>query len=106
MVTGEQVHSIGLSFILPLGSNLTCPMSHSTLDLRATGLIPTTTHYVTRRGSSLSAGTTTLDFAKLRMFFILAYSACFLIFLEMIFDPQTALRASSVEEERVEDGKA
>ena len=86
---GEAAFIGGLSFVLPYGSNLTLPMSRATLELIESRKMPTTEKYLRTFGECNFYSTISLSFTKFKVFFMLAFSVCFLLFIEMIFDPQT-----------------
>lgn len=100
--TGEPFFEGGTSFVLPRGSNFTQSMSNETLILKAQGLLPSIQEYLRTETSCRLSTSPVLTFKKLRLFFLLAYAVCFVIFLEMMLDPQTIKRRSG--ENDIEQG--
>lgn len=88
--TGKPLMAGGLSFVLPRGSNWTMPLSAETLQLRQENAFPTLNSYLSRNEDCNFRNKPSLSLKRLQLFFFIAYAACFVIFLEMIFDPQTA----------------
>lgn len=87
---GKALLTGGLSIVLPRGSDLTTPLSNATLQLHQDKSIPTLAQYFSRGDVCSVSTSSSLSLGRLYIFFIMAYGACFLIFLEMILDPQTA----------------
>lgn len=90
--TGEPFFEGGTSFVLPLKSNLTAIMSNATLQMRAEGSLPSLQVYLREEYSCKMSNNPVLSFEKLKVFFLLAYGICFVIFLEMILGPRSARR--------------
>lgn len=88
VMTGDLCFSGGSSFLLPRGSNLTRPMSKATLEMNQAGSLPTIEKHVRSGGQCRTNQHKTLTLKQLRLFFIFAFVACFLLLLEMILDPQ------------------
>lgn len=89
MKTGDAVFSAGQAFVLPKDSNRTAALSKATLYLLAQAQIETLDEYFQRRGICRErTGLVGISLRKLRFFFLAAYFICFLLFLEMVFDPQ------------------
>lgn len=95
VATGKPLMAGGLSLILPPGSKWTRQFSAETLRLRQENAVPSVEEYQAQRHVCELSGAPTLTLGRLYIFFIMSYGACFLIFLEMILDPQTAPRHSS-----------
>lgn len=95
VITGDPFYSTGLSMVLPKGSQWTEIMSDATLKLTETGSIPTIKDLIARTGLCKNDTDTVLTFDKLRIFFIMAYVVCALLFLEMVIDPQSAFSKTS-----------
>lgn len=88
VVTGRPFFEGGLSFVLPKGSNFTAEISNVTLQMKAGGSLPSLEDTLRGQGSCRQSTDPVLTFEKLRTFFFLAYSACVVLFLEMVMDPQ------------------
>lgn len=88
-IAGRPFAEGGLSFILPKGSEYSESLRKATLELRSEGQIDSLEDHFERKGKCHLSSSPRLSFAKLKTFFILAFVAVFLLFLEMVFDPQT-----------------
>lgn len=105
--TGSGFYDGALSFVVPKDSPLTEPFNRATLALRNQDAIPTIEEYLNRDGVCENISPPVLDFKKLQIFFYLAFGSCVLIFIEMIVDPQAALKSDqNGEQEDVEEEKA
>lgn len=101
--TGAPFFGGSLSFVLPLGSELTKDFDSATLRLRNQDMIPTVESYLDRDGRCSTQKSALLTFRKLKLFFIFAFGACLVILAEMIIDPQQALKAKPRAEEEEDD---
>lgn len=97
VTTGKPFFFGALSFVLPLGSDLKTILDKATMKLRSNDAIPTFGDYVKKHGECSNPSSGSLGFKRLRVFFIVTYSVCLLIFLQMVFYPQ--------EPKRTEDGQ-
>lgn len=87
---GKPFFNTGLSFVLPKGSPYLDELSRATLALRNHDSIPSPDQYISRQVESCQFQNRPLiSLRKLRIFFILSFAVVFVIFLEMIFDPQS-----------------
>lgn len=93
--TGEPFVEDGVSFVLPRESPYTLEMSNATSQLKAEGALPNFLEYLRAREQCSLKGNPTLDFKKLRIFFFVAFVVCFVIFVEMVVDPQKAVSGST-----------
>lgn len=78
----------GISFILPWNSSLTSKFGNATIELRGDGNLPALDDYAKDHAHCSHSSETVLTFRMLAAFFISAFVACALIFLEMVLDPQ------------------
>lgn len=89
---GKPVLWGGNAFVLPLNSSLYEELGRVTLDLREEGKLKTIDEYYAKRGECAEVDGTALDFQKLKVFFILAFSSCFVVFVSMVIFPQSEPR--------------
>lgn len=87
--TGEPFFEGGISYVMPKGSPLTPMLSNATLKLKVEGALPSVLEYLGRNDKCILRNDPTLSFSRLRIFFFVAFGVCFLVFLEMVIDPQT-----------------
>lgn len=79
----------GIAFILPKNDpDLASIFANATIGLRGDGNLTGLDAYVQNHGHCSHSSETVLTFRMLAAFFISAFVACGLIFLEMILDPQ------------------
>lgn len=88
VTTGKPFLRRGVSFILPPGSNNSAELRMTTLGLQELGRLKTMDDHFEARGTCSSSDKPELSFQRLRVFFIIAFAACIILFLEMVFDPQ------------------
>lgn len=92
ILTGEPLSRGGSSFLLPRGSRLTRIMSIATLNMQTSGRISSLEEYYKEKHRQCESNIhSSLTLPKLKIFFISAFSACFLIFLGMVLYPQQAI---------------
>ena len=84
--TGKPFFTSGGSFLLPKGSPLSLEFGNATLALKKRGALRTLEQYFEDRGLCSVDDPIVITFSRLRLFFILAYSAGFFMFLVIIFD--------------------
>lgn len=87
-MTGEMCIRTGASFLLPRGSNLTEPMARETLRMSTAASIPGAEQFM--KAKCAEGGPASLSLKQLFLFFMVAFGACFVVFLVMILDPQGA----------------
>lgn len=105
VLTGEPFIEDTVAFVLPRRSPLTLKMSNATLQLRAEGALRSFQEYLPNQEQCSLRSSPKLTFTKLRIFFFVAFSVCFLVFLEMVIDPQTAVSESAHDDsEKSSDG--
>lgn len=106
-LAGRPFSEGGLSFILPKGAEYFEPLRKATLELRSESEVDSLDDYFEKKGKCEMSSSPQLTFTKLKTFFILAFVAVVLLFLEMVLDPQTVSRKGSGEEEKdVEETEA
>eukprot|EP00178_Gracilaria_changii_P024971 TRINITY_DN758_c0_g1_i10.p2 TRINITY_DN758_c0_g1~~TRINITY_DN758_c0_g1_i10.p2 ORF type:complete len:205 (-),score=35.07 TRINITY_DN758_c0_g1_i10:368-982(-) len=88
VIVGEPVISDGLSMLLPIGSNLSEVMGRTTVELRANQTEAPLRQYLNKFATCDRDTDSILSFAKLRFFFIIAFSFGGLIFVAMVLIPQ------------------
>lgn len=86
--TGKPAMISQQGFIVPLNSSLTRPLSLGTLWLSQLNMLKTLDQFYTERGPCIVPMKSTITMEKLKIFFISAFSLCFIILLIMIFGPQ------------------
>lgn len=86
--TGEPFFEDAVSFVLPKGSPYTLEMSNATLQLKAEGELKSFLEYLRTQEKCPLKSSPTLTFRKLRIFFFVAFAVCFVVFVEMVVDPQ------------------
>lgn len=89
---GEEFFEGGPAFILPRGSDYTRTMTEATEQLRIHGLLPKLEDFYHGRQKCESNNSPKITFRKLHVFFFVIYGACFLLFMEMVLDPQTSVK--------------
>lgn len=89
---GRPFYANGVSCVLPRNSSLTAAFDNATMQLRTEDVIPTMDSIANEGGNCESKFSTSLNFKRLQVFFYMAFGASFLIFLEMILDPQAPLK--------------
>lgn len=89
ITTGKPMYWDGGSFIIPRGSDLVIPISKATVELRELGKLESLDEFFNKRGGCHMPSSAVLSYDKLRLFFILSYGACFVLFIIMLIDPQT-----------------
>eukprot|EP00177_Eucheuma_denticulatum_P008094 GFKZ01014752.1.p2 GENE.GFKZ01014752.1~~GFKZ01014752.1.p2 ORF type:complete len:215 (+),score=14.08 GFKZ01014752.1:1374-2018(+) len=92
VLTGEHFLEGGCGFTLPFRSPLTETMTNATLQLRSEGALPTLTSYLQRFGPCTVLIDPILTFARLRLFFFLAYGVCAFMLLTIVFVPRNSVR--------------
>eukprot|EP00178_Gracilaria_changii_P022955 TRINITY_DN686_c0_g1_i7.p1 TRINITY_DN686_c0_g1~~TRINITY_DN686_c0_g1_i7.p1 ORF type:complete len:435 (+),score=41.75 TRINITY_DN686_c0_g1_i7:356-1660(+) len=98
VIVGEPIFTGGLSMLLPLGSNLTEPMSLATLSLQANQTVPSLSRFFRALPRCNAEVNTTLNFEKLRNFFFITFSFVGFIFLTMLIIPQRDSAANGIRE--------
>lgn len=101
-LTGRKFTEGGLSFVLPKGSEYFTPLRKATLELQGEMLIDSLDRYYEKNGQCILSGSPRLTFSKLKTFFVVAFVAIILLFLEMVVDPQTNSRGATRNEEEGE----
>lgn len=94
--TGQPFFEGSVSFVLPRGSPWTDKLSNATLQLKVEGALPSLQEYFENKDKCTLQNDPTLTFQKLRIFFFVSYAVCFLIFLEMVIDPQSVRKEPEV----------
>lgn len=95
LYTGKPSFLSRQGFILPRNSQYTSVLSRDTLKLAEMDKLATIEQFYDSRGACSSPTESTITMGRLKLFFISAYIACFIIFIEMILDPQEPSRAQS-----------
>lgn len=87
--TGKTSFPNRQGFILPKGSPWTDELSTEVLKLAMRDKLLSLDEYYEREGECIiHPATSSLSIRKLSLFFIMSYVTCFLLLLEMVFDPQ------------------
>jgi len=97
MTTGEPFFTGGMSYILPLNSNMTSSFSEATLDLRSEDALYTLRQFYSKRGLCSVPSDISLTVRRLRVFFLMAFGAILVIFLLMVGDPHGIKREVNLE---------
>eukprot|EP00178_Gracilaria_changii_P028186 TRINITY_DN971_c0_g1_i3.p1 TRINITY_DN971_c0_g1~~TRINITY_DN971_c0_g1_i3.p1 ORF type:complete len:416 (+),score=44.43 TRINITY_DN971_c0_g1_i3:414-1661(+) len=88
VIVGEAIRDGSLSMLLPIGSNLTEPMSVATLELSETQTEPALRKYLNTLPKCEVDVNSALTFEKLRLFFVIAFSIGVIELLAMVLIPQ------------------
>lgn len=108
VLTGSPFFAEGISYILPRNSSITYALSRATLRLKTEDAISTILDFFDDDNNCIPEKPKSLSFQKLRWFFFLAFGACALVFVEMVFDrrrvPTSAVVADNTEAATTQTG--